>query len=68
MVMVCPQWAQGRGEVLRKARNRTFEAMMDSPEDVARITKWIQAEGFIEQFRLTREVEAIVEARGQARG
>lgn len=68
MVMVCPQWAQGRGDVLRKARNRTYEAMMDSPEDVGRITKWIQAEGYIEQFRLTREVEAVVEERGQAKG
>ena len=64
MVMVCPQWTKGRGDVLRKARNRTFEAMMDSPEDVGRISKWIQAGGFIEQFRLTREVEAAVEKRG----
>ena len=53
---------------MRKAKNRTFEAMMESPEDMARITKWIQAEGFIEQFRLTREVEAVVEERGQAKG
>nr|CCA28224.1 predicted protein putative [Albugo laibachii Nc14] len=65
MVMVCPQWAQGRGEVLRKARNRTFEAMMDSPEDVVHITKWIQGEGYIEQFRLTREVEVLRKARNR---
>ena len=64
MVMVCPQWTRGRGDVLRKAKNRSFEAMMDSPEDVARITKWIQMEGWIEQFRLTREVEVVIEESG----
>ena len=68
MVMVCPQWAQGRGEVLRKARNRSFEAMMDNAEDVGRITKWIQREGWIEQFRLTRAVEAVMEERRMGEG
>ena len=64
MVMVCPQWTRVRGDVLSKAINRSFEAMMDSTEDVGRITKWIQTEGWIDQFRLTREVEAAVEKRG----
>ena len=68
MVMVCPQWAQGRGEGLRKARNRSFEAMMDNAEDVGRRTKWIQREGWIEQFRLTRAVEAVMEERRMGEG
>ena len=63
MIMMCPQWTKGRGDVLRKAKNRTFEAIMESPEDMGRITKWIQGEGYIEQFRLTREVEAAAEKR-----
>ena len=61
MVMVCPQWARGRGEVLRKARDSSFEAMMKSPEDDARITQWILTEGWIEQLQLTRGVEAVID-------
>ena len=45
MIMACPDWTLGRGEILRKAENRSFEAMMNTPKDVARITKWIQKEG-----------------------
>lgn len=41
MIMVCPKWAKGRGEILQKARTRTFEIMMNNPEDIARITQWI---------------------------
>ena len=58
MVMACTSWAKGRGEILRKAENRSFEAMMNNPTDIARITRWIQQEGRLEQFRLTLEVEA----------
>ncbi|KAI0996447.1 hypothetical protein K3495_g11734 [Podosphaera aphanis] len=57
MVMTCPQWAKGRGEVLRRAKDRSFEAMMNSPADMARITQWILTQGWIEQFRLAGEVE-----------
>ena len=64
MIMMCPQWTREGGDVLRQARNRSLEAIMDSPEDVDRITKWIQAERWIEQFRPTREVEAAVDERG----
>ena len=60
MVLACPQWARGRGEVLRLAKDRSFEAMMNSAEDVARITQWIITEGWIEQFRLVGEVEKAV--------
>ncbi len=31
--------------------------MMNSPVDIARITQWILTQGWIEQFRLTGEVE-----------
>ena len=34
--------------------------MMNSAEDVARITQWIITEGWIEQFRLVGEVEKAV--------
>ncbi|KAI0998792.1 hypothetical protein K3495_g9404 [Podosphaera aphanis] len=57
MVLACPQWARRRGEVLRLAKDRSFEAMMNSAEDVARITQWIITQGWIEQFRLVGEVE-----------
>ena len=60
MVMACPKWARGRGDVLRLAKNRSFEAMMNSPDDMARITQWILTQGWIEQFRLSSEVEAAV--------
>ena len=58
MVMTCPQWARGRGDFLRKANDRSYQAMIQSPEDVARITKWILDEGYLEQFRLVSQVEA----------
>ncbi|KAI1000602.1 hypothetical protein K3495_g7591 [Podosphaera aphanis] len=57
MVMTCPQWAKGRGEMLQRVKDRSFEAMMNSPADMARITQWILTRGWIEQFRLTGEVE-----------
>ena len=57
MVLACPQWASGRGDFLQQAKDRSFEAMMNSPEDVARITQWILSKGWIKQFRLAGEVE-----------
>ena len=60
MVLACHQWAEGRGEILRQAKDRSYEAMMNSPEDLARITKWILNKGWFEQFRLAEQVEATV--------
>ncbi|KAI1003651.1 hypothetical protein K3495_g4555 [Podosphaera aphanis] len=60
MVMTCPQWAKGRGEVLRRAKDKSFEAMMNSPADMARVTQWILTQGWIEQFRLAEEVERAI--------
>ncbi|KAI1005880.1 hypothetical protein K3495_g2340 [Podosphaera aphanis] len=60
MVLACHQWAEGRGEILRQAKDRSYEAMMKSPDGVARITQWILNKGWFEQFRLAREVEAVL--------
>lgn len=60
MVMTCPKWARGRGDILRKSKDRSYEAMIQSPEDVARITKWILDEGYLEQFCLVSQVEAVM--------
>ena len=57
MALACPQLAMGRGEVLRKANDRSFAAMMNSPDDKERITKWILAKGWLKQFQLVGEVE-----------
>ncbi|KHJ33624.1 hypothetical protein EV44_g3838 [Erysiphe necator] len=65
--MYCPEWAKGRGDILRKAKDRSFKAMMNSPEDISRITKWIQKEGWLEQFRLSIEVERVVGQRQEER-
>lgn len=67
MVMVCPRWSKGRGEVLRKTKTRSFEEMANNQEDIARITQWIQKEGWLEQFRLSGEVDAVIEARKKRR-
>ena len=60
MVMTCPKWARGRGDILRKSKDRSYEAMINSPADVARITQWILNEGWLEQFRLVGQVEAVM--------
>lgn len=60
MVLTCYQWADGRGEMLRQAKDRSYEAMMNSPEDVARITNWILNKIWLEQFRPAEQVEASV--------
>ena len=61
MIMACPRWAKGRGEILRKSKDRSYEAMIQSPEDVARITQLILDEGYLEQFRLVSQVEAVMQ-------
>ena len=64
MVMSCPAWADGRGEVFRKAkRPSTFAAMIKDQEDIKRITKWILTKGWTEQFRLAPQVEALIQER-----
>ena len=47
----------GRGEVLRKAKDRSFAAIINSQNDKERITKRILAKGWFEQYRLAGEVE-----------
>ncbi|KAI1003156.1 hypothetical protein K3495_g5049 [Podosphaera aphanis] len=64
-VMACPLKANGRAEVWRKAKNRSFEVMMNNPEDLGRITQWILDQGWFEQFRLTGEVERRRPERGR---
>ncbi|KAI0995004.1 hypothetical protein K3495_g13178 [Podosphaera aphanis] len=63
MIMACPLWSEGRTDIWRKAKNRSFEAMLNSPEDIGRITQWILDQGWIEQFRLAGEVEAQIKQR-----
>ena len=63
MIMACPRWSRGRDEVWRKAKDRSFQAMMNNPKDIARITQWILKERWLEQFRLVADVEATIEAR-----
>ena len=66
-IMACPQWAKGRAEVWRKSKSRSFEEMMNSPEDIGRITQWILDQGWLEQFRLAGEVEREVKEREEKR-
>ena len=56
MLLACPQWANGSGYVLRQAKDRSFEAMINNPEDVARIAQWIQSR-WIKKFRLAGKGE-----------
>lgn len=67
MIMACPQRVKGRGEVWRKAKDRSFEAMMNSPEDIARITQWILEQGWLEQLRLSGAKEALAKERNSMR-
>lgn len=67
MIMQCPQWAAGRAEIWRQAKVRSFQAMMDNPDDVKRITQWILDQGWMEQFRLAEVTEAIVAQREKER-
>ncbi|KAI1007571.1 hypothetical protein K3495_g646 [Podosphaera aphanis] len=61
--MASPLWSEGRTDIWRKAKSRSFEAMLNSPEDIGRITQWILDQGWIEQFRLAGEVEAQIKQR-----
>lgn len=60
MIMACPQWSKWRGDWLRRAKKRSFQGMMNSHEDIARITQWILNQEWLEQFRLVRDVEAAI--------
>ncbi|KAI0995649.1 hypothetical protein K3495_g12532 [Podosphaera aphanis] len=51
---------------MRKAKNQSFTAMMQSPEDISRITEWIIKEGWLEQFRLAGDVEKLLKEREDA--
>ncbi|KAI0998080.1 hypothetical protein K3495_g10112 [Podosphaera aphanis] len=66
-IMACPQWAKGRAEVWRKSKSRSFEEMMNNPEDLGIITQWILDQGWLEQFRLVGEVERQVKEREEKR-
>ena len=54
--------SMGRGKRgdTTSSKDRSYEAMMNSPEDLARIIKWILYKGWFEQFRLAEQVEATV--------
>lgn len=69
MLLYCPGWAKGRGGWLRKARSKDIQSLLNDPEDVRRITRWIIQEGLIEQFKLSPVVERLVQERkkGQER-
>ena len=64
-VMACPLRVKGRADVWRKATIRSFEAMMNDPKDLARITQWILDQEWFEQFRLVGEVERLMLERGE---
>lgn len=42
MIRAFAKWVKGRGKIIHKAVSRFFEALMSSPEDIARTTRWIQ--------------------------
>ncbi|KAI1002793.1 hypothetical protein K3495_g5411 [Podosphaera aphanis] len=63
MIMACLRWSEGSAEVWRKAKERSFKAMMNGPKDIARITRWIIKEGWLEQFRLAENVGNTIETR-----
>ncbi|KHJ33520.1 hypothetical protein EV44_g3676 [Erysiphe necator] len=62
-VMACPLKVRGRTDVWRKAKNRSFEAMISNPEDLGRITQWILDQGWFDQFRLAEVVEKVIQER-----
>lgn len=68
MVIACPKWVRGRGEIPRKSKDRPYEAMIQSREDVARITQRILDEGYLEQFRVVSQVEAATQERTERAG
>ena len=63
MVLTCPQWAKGKGEVLRQAKDKSFVAIMNSPDDMKSITEWVLSNDWLEQFRITEEDEIAVNDR-----
>ena len=65
--MACPLRVTGRTGVWRKAKNRSFAAMMTNAEDLARITQWILDQRWLEQFRLASDVERLIQEREETR-
>ena len=63
MIMACPAWPKGRGEIWRKAKDRSFKSMTNRPKGMIRMTQWILDQGWIEQFRMTGEVERVLKER-----
>ena len=43
--------------MVQEAKDRSFEAMMNIPDDMKGIIEWIFTNGWLEQFRLAEEVE-----------
>ncbi|KAI0994032.1 hypothetical protein K3495_g14152 [Podosphaera aphanis] len=62
-----PQRTQYLTREYRATADRSFVAMMNNPEDLGRITKWILDQKWLEQFRLAGEVERLVLERGERR-
>ena len=50
MIMCCPRWSNGRAEIWGQAKDRSYEAMINNPGDIKRITQWILNQGWIEQY------------------
>lgn len=64
-IMSCPLWSKGRGELTKRAKNRSFVAMMNSLSEIDRITEWITKEGWLEQFRFAGAVEKSLIEKGR---
>ena len=60
MVMSCPRRAKGRGELPRKSTIRSLEAMVNNVQDMTRIAPSSQKEAWLEQFRMTGEIEELI--------
>ena len=68
IVLACPQWPKGRGKVLQQAKDKSFEAMMNSLDDLKRIIELTLSNAWLEQFRLAEEVEIAVNKRMKPSG
>lgn len=66
MIMSCHQWSNGRAEIWRQAKDRSFEAMINNPGDIKRITQWFLNHGLIEQFQMTKAVEMLLRERNRS--
>ncbi|VDB83841.1 BgtTE-56035 [Blumeria graminis f. sp. tritici] len=66
MIMSCPRWSNGRAEIWRQAKDRSYEAMINNLEDIKRIIRWILNHGWIEQFQMTKAVEMLLRERNRS--